>query len=121
MNDNKTTIKELKSLAHEFNMERDWDQFHNAKDLAIDISVEAAEILEHFIYKTNTEVDELFRSKKRGEIEDEVADVLWGTLMLAEKYDIDLAKALGKKMEKTAQKYPVDKAKGSNKKYTELK
>ena len=120
MNDNKTTIKELKDQIHEFNMERDWDQFHNAKDLAISISIEAAEILEHFIYKTNTEVDELLKGKKREEIEDEVADVLWGVLMLAERYNIDLSEVLRKKMEKTAKKYPIDKAKGSNKKYTEL-
>ena len=120
MNDNKTTIKELKDLIHEFNAERDWDQFHNAKDLAIGISTEAAEVLEHFIYKTDAEIEELFKGKKRVEIEDEIADVLWGTLMFAERYDIDLSSVLKKKMSKTALKYPINKAKGSNKKYTEL-
>ncbi len=120
MNDNKTTIKELKDLIHEFNAERDWDQFHNAKDLAIGISTEAAEVLEHFIYKTDVEIEELFKGKKRVEIEDEIADVLWNTLLLVERYDIDLSSALKKKMEKTAKNYPIDKAKGSKKKYTEL-
>jgi NTP pyrophosphatase (non-canonical NTP hydrolase) len=105
---------------HKFNLERDWDQFHNAKDLAIDISLEAAELLEHFIYKNNDEVEELMQSAKREEIEDELADVLWGVVMFAEKYKIDLSEAFERKMEKTAKKYPIEKARGSNKKYTEL-
>ena len=120
MEDEKTTLEELKNAVRRFNRDRDWDQFHNAKDLAIDISLEAAEVLEHFIYKSNEEIDGLFKGKKRAEIEDEVADVLWGTLMLAERYGIDLSGALKKKIEKTALRYPIDKAKGSNKKYTEL-
>ena len=120
MEDDKRTIKELKTLIKEFNKDRDWDKFHNAKDLAIAISTEAAEILEHFIYKSNEEIEDLFKGKKRTEIEDEVADVLWATLMLAERYNIDLSSALKKKIEKTALKYPINKARGSNKKYTEL-
>ena len=120
MGDDSTTIKELKDMVHKFNVERDWDQFHIAKDLAIGISTEAAEVLEHFIYKTDAEIEELFKGEKRTEIEDEIADVLWGTLMFAERYYIDLSSALKKKMSKTALKYPINKAKGSNKKYTEL-
>jgi NTP pyrophosphatase (non-canonical NTP hydrolase) len=120
MEDDKATIKQLKSIISTFNKDRDWDQFHNAKDLAIAISTEAAEVLEHFIYKSNEEIEDLFKGKERLEIENEVADVLWVTLMLAERYNIDLSAALKKKIEKTALKYPIDKAKGSNKKYDEL-
>ena len=118
--DSDTTIEELKAHITKFNADRDWDQFHNAKDLAIAISTEAAEVLEHFIYKSNDEVEAVFKGSKKTEIEDEVADVLWATLMLAERYNIDLSSALKKKIEKTALKYPINKARGSNKKYTEL-
>ncbi len=120
VDDGKTTIEELKNLIKKFNADRDWDQFHNAKDLAIEISNEASEILEHFVYKTSEEIEELFKGRKRGEIEEEVADVLWATLTLAERYGIDLSSTLKKKMKKTALKYPVEKARGSNKKYNEL-
>lgn len=118
--DSDTTLEDLKALIKKFNADRDWDQFHNAKDLAIAISTEAAEVLEHFIYKSNAEVDEIFKGSKKTDIEDEVADVFWSVLMLCERYDIDLSESLKKKMEKTAKKYPIDKARGSNKKYTEL-
>jgi NTP pyrophosphatase (non-canonical NTP hydrolase) len=120
MNDATTTLKEIKERAHKFNLERDWDQFHNAKDLAISISLEASELLEPFIYKNNVEVEGLMDSAKRESIEDELADVLWGVVMFADKYNIDLSEVFERKMEKTAKKYPIEKAKGSNKKYTEL-
>ncbi len=118
--DSDTTIEDLKAHIKKFNADRDWDQFHNAKDLAIAISTEAAEVLEHFIYKSNDEVEAIFKGNKKVEIEDEVADVFWAVLMLCEKYDIDLSDSLRKKMGKTAKKYPIEKAKGSNKKYNEL-
>lgn len=120
MKDEETTLRELKEHVHRFNVERNWDQFSNVKDLAIDISVEAAEILELFVFKTDKDIAELFRNDKREEIEDEIADVLWSTVMLADKCNIDLAKAFENKLVKNAEKYPVNKAKGSNKKYTEL-
>ena len=118
--DSNTTIEELKIRIKKFNADRDWDQFHNAKDLAIAISTEAAEVLEHFIYKSNDEVEAIFEGNKKTDIEDELADVFWTVLMLCERYNIDLSDSLKKKMEKTAKKYPIDKAKGSNKKYNEL-
>ncbi len=118
--DSNTTIEDLKTLIKEFNSDRDWDQFHNAKDLAIAISTEAAEVLEHFVYKSNEEVEAIFKGTKKSEIEDEVADVFWTVLMLCERYNIDLSDSLKKKMEKTAKKYPIEKARGSNKKYNEL-
>jgi NTP pyrophosphatase (non-canonical NTP hydrolase) len=120
MKDEETTLKELKECVHIFNAEREWDTFNKIKDIAIDISVEAAEILEHFVFKTDQDIDELLKSKKREDIEDEIADVLWGTVMLADKCNVDLAKAFEKKMVKNAIKYPIVKAKGNNKKYTEF-
>lgn len=120
MEDDRVTISELKKDVKKFNDDRDWDQFHNAKDLGMAISVEAAEVLEHFIYKSPEQVEALFKGSKRVEVEDEVADVFWAVLMLCEKYDIDLSDAFRKKVAKTALKYPIEKSWGNNTKYTEL-
>ncbi len=118
--DSKATIDELKALVRKFVQERDWEQFNTAKDLAMDISVEASELLELFVFKSNDEIVELFKGSKMEDIKDELADVLWGVLMFAYWHNIDLSEALQKKLEKTAKRYPIEKAKGSNKKYTEL-
>lgn len=119
--DHKTNIHELKEKIKKFCEDRDWDQYHNAKDLAIGIITESAELLEHFRWKSEREVKELFENpKKKEEIEDEMADVMYFLIRLAQRYDIDLTKALERKMEKNEKKYPVEKARGSNKKYTEL-
>jgi len=118
--DDKTNIKELKELVKDFCEERDWDQYHNAKDLAIGIITESSELLEHFRFKSRNEVDDLFKEKfKKEEISEELADVLFFVLRFAEKYHIDLSEELKKKLDKNAQKYPIEKAKGSNKKYSE--
>jgi NTP pyrophosphatase (non-canonical NTP hydrolase) len=117
--DKTATIAGLKADVRKFTEERDWDQFHTAKDMAINISLEAAEVLEPFVYKSEKQAETIMNGKKRTDIEDELADVLWAVLMFAEKYDIDLSGALLEKMRKTALKYPVEKARGSNKKYTE--
>src|SRR3989344_7200811 len=118
--DNHTTIQELKEKVKNFGEGRDWDQYHNAKDLAIGIITEASEILQHFRFKSEEQVDELFQDKsKKQEISEEIIDVLVFILRLAQKYNIDLATEFSKKMEKNERKYPVEKFKGSNKKYTE--
>jgi len=118
--DNKTNIKQLKEMVKAFCEERDWDQYHNAKDLAIGIITESSELLEHFRFKSTKEVDDLFKEKfKKDEVSEELADVLFFILRFAEKYHIDLSDELKKKLDKNVQKYPVEKAKGSNKKYTE--
>ncbi len=117
--DGNTTISELKREVRRFNRERDWDQFHGAKDLAIAISLEAAEVLEPFVYKSDKQADEIMKGRKRPEIEDEIADVFWAVIMFAERYEVDLSTALRKKMKKTALRYPIERARGSNKKYTE--
>jgi len=119
--DEERKIHELKELIKKFCEERDWDQFHNAKDLAIALSIEASELLEIFRWKSPEEVEELFKNeKKKEDIEDEMADVLYFLIRMAQRYDIDLSEALDKKMEKNKGKYPVEKAKGSSKKYTEF-
>ncbi len=102
-----------------FMVERDWKQFHNPKDLAIALSIESAELLEHFLWKTEEEVRERTKSHA-GEIRDEVADVGIYLFELADVLGIDLLQAMSDKLDKNAMKYPVEKARGSNRKYTEL-
>jgi NTP pyrophosphatase (non-canonical NTP hydrolase) len=121
MTDSERKIHELKDKIKEFCDKRDWDQFHNAKELAIALSIEASELLEIFRWKTPEEVEEVLKDEKKKEnIEDEMADILYFLVRLAQKYDIDLSEALDKKMDKNDKKYPVDKFKGSNKKYNEI-
>jgi len=118
--DNKTNINELKEKIKKFCEDRDWDQYHNAKELAIGIVTEASELLQHFRFKSEKQVDAMFKNaSKRHEISEEMADVLYFLLRLSQKYDIDLSTELNKKLQKNEEKYPVEKAKGSNKKYSE--
>jgi len=119
--DHKTNIQELKNKVKKFCEDRDWDQYHGAKDLATALIIESAELLENFRWKSENEVKELFKNKdKKEQVEDEMADIIYFLLRLAQRYDIDLSEALDKKMKKNEKRYPVEKAKGSNKKYTEL-
>ena len=97
----------------EFRDKREWKQFHNSKDLALAISIEASELLELFLWKKAEEVDE-------EKLKDELADVLSFSLLLAEKHDLDIFKILEDKIEKNTKKYPVSKSKGTAKKYTDL-
>jgi dCTP diphosphatase len=110
---------EILTNIRDFRDERDWAQFHNPKDMAIAISIEASELLEHFLWKT-TEESEQRVQEKRAEISDEIADIAVYLLELADNLNIDLAHAIKNKMKKNAAKYPVDKSKGSHVKYTEL-
>jgi len=119
--DSKTTIEDIKKLIKDHCTARDWDQFHNAKDLSIGIITEASELLEHFRWKNPKEVEEIMHNPKtRLEVSEEMADVLYFLGRLAERYNIDLSEEFFRKMEKNEKKYPVEKAKGSNKKYNEL-
>ena|SRR3989344_3235975 len=116
-------LKVRRFLAHfvkKFCEDRDWDQFHDAKELAIGIITEASELLEHFRFKSNDQIKAMFSNPvKRKEISEEVADVLYFLVRLAQRYNIDLTTELEHKLIKNAERYPVEKAKGSNKKYTE--
>ena len=102
-----------------FAAERDWDQFHFPKNLAIALSVEAAELLEHFQWMPDRESATLPPEKRAG-VREELADVLLYLIRLADKLDIDLVTAAVDKMAVNAKKYPVHKARGNSKKYTDL-
>jgi NTP pyrophosphatase (non-canonical NTP hydrolase) len=119
--DHETKLHELKDKIKAFCDARDWDQFHNAKELAIALSIEASELLEIFRWKNEKEVAELFKNeKKKEDIEDEMADILYFLVRMAQMYNLDLSEALDKKMAKNEKKYPIEKAKGSSKKYSEF-
>lgn len=114
-------VAELKQMVRKFSEERDWNRFHNAKDLAIGIVTEASELLDTFRFKSEKEVDELFGNEVSAKrIRDELADVFYFAFRLAQKYNIDVSSSLKEKIEQNAEKYPINKARGSNKKYTEL-
>lgn len=121
MKDSQTNVQALKDLVAKFCQERDWDQFHTPKELAIGISTEASELLEIFRFQTEAEVQELLHDElKREAISDELADVFFFVLRFAQRFQLDLVQALKNKTQKNALKYPVDKSRGSNKKYTEF-
>ena len=109
----KSEIKELTDALLKFRDERDWEQFHNSKDLAVAISVEANELLETFLWKQSEEVD-------KQKIKEELADVFAFAFLLAEKNGFDVKEIVLEKIKSNAEKYPIDKAKGSAKKYNEL-
>jgi NTP pyrophosphatase (non-canonical NTP hydrolase) len=118
---NEGTIQELIHKVQHFCEERDWDQFHNPKDLAIGISTEANELLDIFRFKSEEQMQEVFRdASKRKHIEEELADTLFFILRFAQMNEIDIDKALDEKIEKNNKKYPIERIKGSNLKYTEI-
>lgn len=98
---------------------RDWKQFHNPKDCALSLVLEATEFMEHFQWKNAEEMEKHIREEKE-EISFELADVLYWVILISHDLDIDVLKALEKKNKKNAEKYPVDKAKGRHTKYTKL-
>lgn len=106
-------IKELKEAILNFRDERDWEQFHNAKDLALALSIEAAELNQLFLWKTAEEVN-------IERLQEELADVFNYALLLASKFNLDVKEIVLNKIKKNSEKYPVDKAKGNAKKYNEL-
>jgi NTP pyrophosphatase (non-canonical NTP hydrolase) len=115
------TLADCKQDVRGFCESRSWDQFHNAKDLAIGIITESSELLELFRFLDAQQVDKLFEDDgKRQAIEDELADVLFFVIRFAQRFDIDLSSALQRKLEINARKYPLEKSFGSNLKYTEL-
>jgi len=109
----------LKELL-KFRSDRDWEQFHKPKDLAISITLEATELLECFQWKTDEEVERLINSPKKKEIEEEIADIAMYLNYLCYDLNIDLEKAMKDKLEVNKRKYPVSKSKGNATKYTEL-
>ena len=118
MADSSTTIEQLKRQVKEFVTQRNWEQFHTPKSLAMAIAVEAAELMEHFLWCEN-QAKEVFE-KKREQIEDEVADIAILLINFCQANDVDLSSAVAKKMKKNAHKYPVGKCYGKADKYTKL-
>src|SRR3982751_2928180 len=110
-----TTLGSLTQMALQFRDEREWKQFHNFKDLALTLSLESAEVLEHCQWKNGAELEQHLKDN-REHVADELADVLHVLLLLAEHLKLDLADAFEKKLHKTAKKYPVHKARGTSKK-----
>lgn len=115
----KSDIADIQARIRQFREERDWMQFHSPKNLACSISIEAAELLEHFQWANPQAGDQAILDKKEA-IAHEIADILVYTLELADNLGIDPKAAILAKLELNAQKYPVAKARGSIKKYTEL-
>jgi len=114
-----TEIKEITKKIKKFRDERDWMQFHDHKNMAVSIVLEASELLEHFQWKTKEEVDQYIKTNK-DEIQDEIADIAMYLFELTDNLGIDLIKAMEQKLEKNSKKYPIAKARGSNLKYNKL-
>ena len=106
-------LDELRKAIVQFTQERDWDQFHNGKDLALALSIEAAELNEAFLWKDASKVNV-------EKVKEELADIFNYAILIADKYDLDIKQIVLDKLRRNAEKYPVDKAYGSAKKYSEL-
>ena len=113
MGNDMSDIEELRQAIVQFTRERDWDQFHNGKDLALALSIEASELNEAFLWKDASEV-------KIAKVKEELADIFNYAILIADKYDLDIKEIVLDKLKRNAEKYPVEKAYGSAKKYNEL-
>ena len=119
--DKNTTIQHLKDQVIKFREDRDWQQFHEEKDLAMDIMIEAGELAEHFLWKKPEEIEKMKQDQeKMRKISDELIDVLWGCMQMTYVLDIDLTQAFYAKLKQNEAKYPIEKSKGKSVKYTEL-
>ena len=117
-----TTLHDLKQLLKDFRDERAWAQFHDAKNLAEAISIEASELLELFLWKTPRDVSKALKSDRqlKKSVEEELADIICFSLNLANAIDIDVSRIVRKKISTNRKKYPVEKAKGTATKYNKL-
>ena len=111
-----TELKELLALLVQFRDERNWAQFHDSKNLALALSIEASELNELFLWKKDAEVESVNQDK----LKEELADIFVYAIMLAGKHDLDIGEIVRSKIEKNRAKYPIEKAKGSSNKYTNL-
>lgn len=115
----KDTLENSIKKIIKFRNARKWKQFHNPKDLAISLSLEAAEVLEHFQWKSKEEVEEYVKNNKN-EIGKELADVFYWVLLMSHDLKIDLVNSFDKKMEENNKKYTIKKSKGNHTKYNKL-
>jgi len=106
------SLKQIK----QFIKDRDWEKFHDPKNLAISLNLETAEVLELFQWTKDNNIN----SEKRDSLNDELADVYYWLLLLADYYKIDLDDSLQNKLKKNAENYPINKSSGTSKKYTDL-
>ena len=106
-------FESMKAKVKQFSIDRDWDQFHNGKDLAIALSGESSELLNAFLWKKPEDV-------KIEKVREELADVLNYAFLIADKYNLDIEQIMDEKLKINNKKYPVSKAKGTAKKYNEL-
>lgn len=106
-------LEELRKAIVKFTQERDWDKFHNGKDLALALSIEASELNEAFLWKDAKDVNV-------EKVKEELADIFNYAILIADKYDLDIKQIVLDKLRRNAEKYPVEKAYGSAKKYNEL-
>jgi dCTP diphosphatase len=113
------SLQELRNALRQFATDRDWDQFHSPKNLAIALNVEAAELLEHFQWVSEAE-SAVIPPATQAKVREELADVFLYLIRLADKLDVDLTIAAAEKIQINAAKYPIEKARGSSKKYTDL-
>jgi NTP pyrophosphatase (non-canonical NTP hydrolase) len=121
LSDQTCTIAQLKDRVRCFVEERDWDQYHFPKDLAIGLCLEAAELLEHFRFRSNQEIAARLKDQVHiTHIGHELADVLYFVLLICHHLELDAARLLEEKLAISARRYPVDQARGKNLKYTEL-
>lgn len=113
MTTNNSDIELIMKEILRFTEDRDWDQFHNGKDLALALSIEASELNEAFLWKKPEEVN-------IEKVKEELADIMNYAFLIAHKYDMDIKEIILNKLKRNGEKYPVNKAKGSAKKYNEL-
>lgn len=106
-------LEELRQSIVKFTQDRDWDQFHNGKDLALALSIEASELNEAFLWKDAKDVN-------IEKVKEELADIFNYAILIADRYDLDIKQIVMNKLKRNAEKYPVEKAYGSAKKYNEL-
>lgn len=118
--DTTTTVAQLREHMAAFVAERDWQQYHNPKNLSMSIAIEAAELMEKFQFLSPEQAHEAIKVNKE-EIAQELADVMAYVFSFANQCDIDIAKEFGNKMILNAKKYPIEQTKGNAKKYTHLK
>ena len=113
MNDQQATVAQLRARVQDFIEQRDWQPFHDPKNLSMSVAIEAAELMEHFQWMRTDELDQVREDPAAmREIRDELADIFCYTLSFANAMDIDLAEALEAKMRKSAEKYPAEEYKG---------
>lgn len=112
-------IKRLTKKVLDFRNKRNWKQFHNPKDMALSLVLEATEVLEHFQWKNPEEVKKYVKESKV-EISEELADVLYWVLLMSHDLKIDIEKAMDRKIELTEKRYPIEKFKGKSTKYNKL-